>query len=60
MKYKVHRVKVNADNMQEKIGQYIKILNDKLISIIPNLRPKFQFMGARAKIDHLLVVERRK
>ena len=57
MRYKVHRVDVKRDNMQEKLELFINRLNGKVISIIPNVRPTFQFMGATAKIDFLLVVE---
>jgi hypothetical protein len=57
MRYKVHRVDVKGDNIQEKLELFINRLNGKVISIIPNVRPTFQFMGATAKIDFLLVVE---
>ncbi len=59
MKYKVHRVEVKSDNMQEKLEQFINNLDGEVISIVPNVRPTFQFMGATAKIDYLLVVEKR-
>lgn len=59
MKYKVHRVDVKNDNMQEKLEQFINRLNGEVISIIPNVKPTFQLMGATAKVDHLLVVEKR-
>jgi hypothetical protein len=57
MRYKVHRVDVKGDNIQEKLELFINRLNGKVISKIPNVRPTFQFMGATAKIDFLLVVE---
>ena len=57
MRYKVHRVDVKGDNIQEKLELFINRLNGRVISIIPNVRPTFQFMGATAKIDFLLVVE---
>jgi len=57
MRYKVHRVDVKGDNIQEKLELFINRLNGKVTSIIPNVRPTFQFMGATAKIDFLLVVE---
>ena len=58
MKYHVHRIDVKSDNMQEKLEQFINRLNGDLISIIPNVRPVFQGMGATAKIDFILVVEK--
>jgi len=57
MRYKVHRVDVKGDNIQEKLELFINRLNGRVISIIPNVRPTFQFMGATAKIDFLLIVE---
>lgn len=57
MKYKVHRLEVKSNNMQEKLEQCINKLSGEVISIIPNVRPTFQGMGATAKIDFLLIVE---
>ncbi len=57
MKYKVHRLEVKSNNMQEKLEQFINKLSGEVISIIPNVRPTFQGMGATAKIDFLLIVE---
>ncbi len=58
MKYKVHRLYVKGNNMQEKLEEFINILEGEVISIIPNVRPSFQLMGATAKIDYLLIVEK--
>lgn len=57
MKYKAHRVDVKGGNMQEKLELFINRLNGRVISLIPNVKPTFQFMGAIAKVDFLLVVE---
>lgn len=57
MKYTVHRIEVTSDNMQEKLEQFLYKLQGDIISIIPNVRPTFQLMGATAKIDYLLIVE---
>ena len=57
MKYKVHRIEVKSDNMQEKLENFINKLTGEVISVIPNVRQTFQGMGATAKIDFLLVVE---
>jgi hypothetical protein len=59
MKYQVHRLDVKTTNMQETLERFINRLNGEIISIIPNVRPTFQFMGATAKIDYLLIVERK-
>lgn len=58
MKYKVHRIEVNSENMQEKLELFLPKVDGEIVSIIPNVRPTFQLMGATAKIDYLLVVER--
>ena len=58
MKYKVHRLEVNKKDMQEKLEEYINKLNGEIISIFPNVKPTFQPMGATAKVDFLLIVEK--
>ncbi|MFC1787906.1 hypothetical protein ACFLZY_01660 [Patescibacteria group bacterium] len=58
MKHKVHRLDVKADNMKEKLEIFLNELNGEVISIIPNVKPTFQLMGATAKVDYLLIVER--
>ena len=58
MKYQVHRIDVKSDNMQDKLEKFINRLNGDVVSIIPNVRPVFQGMGATAKIDFILVVEK--
>lgn len=58
MKYKVHRLDVNKDNMQEKLETFLNKLHGEVISVMPNVRPTFQGMGATSKIDFLLIVEK--
>jgi hypothetical protein len=60
MKYRVHSIEVNTENMQEKLEHYLNKLDGEVVSIIPNVRPTFQLMGATAKIDYILVVEKQK
>jgi rhamnose utilization protein RhaD (predicted bifunctional aldolase and dehydrogenase) len=59
MKYKVHRVEVKSKTMQENLEQYINNLHGEIISIVPHVRPTFQLMGATAKINYLLIVEKK-
>lgn len=59
MKYIVHRIEVNKDNMQEKLEQFLNTLNGEVISVLPNIRPTFQLMGPTAKVDFLLIVEKK-
>jgi len=58
MKYKVHRLYVKGNNMQDKLEEFLNSLSGEVISIIPNVRPSFQIMGASAKIDYLLIIEK--
>jgi hypothetical protein len=58
MKYRVHRIDVNKDNMQERLEQLLNTLNGEVISVFPNVRPTFQLMGPTAKVDYLLIVEK--
>ena len=60
MKYRVHRIDVKRDNMQEKLENFINKMDGELISVIPDVRPTFQGMGATAKIDFILVIEKLK
>jgi len=58
MKYRVHRIDVNRDNMQEKLELFVNTLNGEIVSIIPDVKPTFHLMGATSKIDFLLAVEK--
>ena len=58
MKYRVHRLDVKSDNMQEKLEQFVNKLDGEVISVIPNVRPTFEGMGATAKIDFVLILEK--
>ncbi|MBT4349730.1 hypothetical protein HOD19_03070 [bacterium] len=58
MKCKVHRLEVKRNHMQEQLEQFLNGLKGEVISVIPNVKPTFQLMGATAKVDFLLIVER--
>lgn len=60
MRYTVHKIEVRNENIQEKLEVFLNKLNGEVISIIPNVRPTFQLMGATAKIDSLLIVEKQR
>ena len=60
MKYKVHRVDIKKDNMQDKLENFLNRLDGEVLAVIPNVKPTFQLMGATAKVDFLLVVEKMK
>ncbi len=58
MPYKVHRLDVQGKTMQYQLENYLNLLKGEVVSIVPNVRPTFQLMGATAKIDCLLIVEK--
>lgn len=58
MRYKVHRFDINMESDQTKLEQYLNNIEGEVVSIIPNVKPTFQFMGATAKVDFLLIVEK--
>ena len=58
MKYRVHRFDIKMSTEQQKLEQFSNNLEGEVVSIIPNVKPTFQLMGATAKIDFLLVVEK--
>ena len=46
------------DKDQDKLELFLNNLAGEVVSIIPNVKPTFQLMGATAKVDFLLVVEK--
>ena len=58
MKYRVHRLEVKSDTMQKELEQLLNTLDGEVISVLPNVQPTFQGMGATAKVDFLLIVEK--
>ena len=58
MKYRVHRVEVNKDNMQEKLEQLLNGLDGDVVAVTPNVRPFFLCYGGQ--VDFLMVVEKLK
>ncbi len=59
MKYQVHRLQVKEDTAQEKLEQFLNRLQGEVLAVIPYATPKFLFMGGTARIDFLLIVEKR-
>lgn len=58
MKYRVHRLDVKSSTMQEQLERFLNNTRGEVVSVIPNVKPTFQLMGATAKVNYLLVVER--
>ena len=58
MKYKVHRFDIDMDKDQARLEQFLNNLEGEVVTIIPNVKPTFQLMGATAKVNFLLIVEK--
>ena len=58
MKYKVHKLELKMEKDQSKLEDFLNNLDGEIVSIIPNVRPTFQGMGATAKIDFLFIIEK--
>lgn len=59
MKYKVHQFKINMSEDQQILEQFLNGLRGEIVSIVPNVKPIFRPMGATAKVDFLLIIEKR-
>ena len=60
MNYRVHHLTVKKDTVQETLENFLNQLEGEVLSIVPYVTPTFQGMGATAKVDFLLIVERNK
>lgn len=58
MKYKVHRLDVSEDIVEEKLERFLNRLDGEVLSVFPFTTPKFQAMGATSKVKFLLIVEK--
>ena len=58
MKYRVHQIDVKKDTAQEKLERFLNQLDGEVLSVVPYVTPTFQGMGATAKVDFLLIVEK--
>jgi hypothetical protein len=57
MKYRVHRFELQMEKDQLRLEEFLNSLAGQIVSIIPNVKPTFQLMGATAKVNFLLIVE---
>jgi hypothetical protein len=58
MKYRVLRLDVKADTMQNDLEHFLNEVDGEVLAVIPNVSPTFQLMGATSKVDFLLIVEK--
>jgi hypothetical protein len=56
-KYKVHKFELRMTKDEDKLELFLNSLDGKIISIIPNVQPKFLPMGATASVNFLFIVE---
>ena len=55
MKYRVHRFEIDLTKDQSKLEQFLNALEGEVVTIIPNVNPKFTAGGMGAKVDFLLI-----
>ena len=58
IKYKVHRFDIDMNKDQERLEQFLNNLEGEVVTIIPNVKPTFQLMGATAKVNFVFIVEK--
>lgn len=58
MMYKVHRFDLKMETDKNRFEEFLNDLDGEIAAIIPNVKPAFQGMGATAKVDFLLIVEK--
>jgi len=58
MKYRVHKLEVSRENARDKLQAFLNELDGEILARVPNVSPVFRLMGATAKVDFLLVVEK--
>ncbi len=58
MFYKVHKYHVGKKIDENALERYLNELDGEIISIFPNVVPKFQLMGATAGYDSLIIIEK--
>ena len=58
MFYEIHRFDINMEKDQDKLKKFLNKLQGEVVAIIPNIKPTFRPMGATAKVDFLLIIEK--
>ena len=56
--YRVHRFNIKMTEDQTRLEQYLNNIKGEVISIIPNVTPKFTPGGMGAEVDFLFIVEK--
>lgn len=58
MFYKVHKFHVGKRIDENALEKYLNDISGEVISVFPNIVPKFQMMGATAGFDTLIIIEK--
>ena len=58
MTYRVDRIAVDQDTVQEKLETFLNQMEGTLEAVVPFAVPKLQGMGAACRVAFLLIVER--
>lgn len=58
MAYKVHKFNVGRQIDDIELEKYLNDLRGEVISIIPNTKPTMNLMGATARCDYLVIIEK--
>lgn len=58
MKYRVHKLEVSSETAQGKLQAFLNDLEGEILAVVPNVSPVFRGMGATAKVDFLLIIEK--
>jgi len=60
MDYRVHKFHVDKEIDDIALERFLNDLKGEVVSVIPNVIPKFHMMGATAGYNYLLVIEKLK
>ncbi len=58
MRYKIHQFDIDMQRDRDKLEQFLNSLKGEIVSIIPNVKPTLQGMGATARVNFLYIVEK--
>lgn len=58
MDYKVHKFYIEKEIDVVVLEQFLNNLRGEIVSIIPNITPKFHMMGATAGYNYLVIIEK--
>ena len=58
MKYRVHRFDIDLSKDHSRLEQFLNNLEGEVVTIIPNVNPKFTPGGMGAKVDFIVIIEK--